>query len=303
MEQVIMKGYFEALRRSSVILSVLGLMVSSVTAASVADELKVTDWAARTGPLFPHSAIIEGPTSLGIVDVQQSKAEAHRLVADALERGKEVKWVYITHPHLDHFAGADIVHDAFPKATFYGPSTAMNSEMERQVKTRRLALGQGTPGGEYNLPEKAPRYIKSAPAEGLTLDGERVMVFRGKGDHPDSSIVWVPSAKTIIAGDVIFNRTHAFFGDHDDLAGWIDLVQRAVDQHPRTVIAGHSKTLNPDGEIASQQLAWLKDLAAAMKESSDPSQVKKVMVEKYPGYDNEFIFDFSYNVLQERRKK
>jgi glyoxylase-like metal-dependent hydrolase (beta-lactamase superfamily II) len=68
-------------------------------------------------------------------------------VADVLERGKAVKWVYVTHPHLDHFAGAGIVRAAFPQARFYGPSDGINAEMARQVVSRRLALGAGTPRG------------------------------------------------------------------------------------------------------------------------------------------------------------
>ncbi len=274
----------------------------AVSQAALAAALKVTDWAAKTGPLFPHSAIIEGATEIGIVDVQQSKSETHRLVADVLEKGKTVKWVYVTHPHLDHFAGANIVKAAFPSAVFYGPSARMNQEMARQVSTRRVALGKGTPGGNFNLPEKAPRAFTAVPKAGLLLDGERVEILMGKGDHPDSSIVWVPSARTVIAGDVIFNRTHAFFGDHDDLAAWIALVERAVALQPAVVIAGHSKTLNPTGEIAAQQLAWLKDLQAAMQQKQEPAEVKKTMVAKYPDFANDFIFEFSFAVKQSRSR-
>ncbi len=266
-------------------------------------KLKVTDWAAKTGPLFPHSAIIEGDTDIGIVDVQQSKSEAHRLVADVLEKGKKLKWVYVTHPHLDHFAGANIVRDAFPDAKFYGPSATMNKEMAHQVATRRLALGEGIPGGEYNIPEVAPNYFEVVPPEGLTLNDEIVEVLVGKGDHPDSSIVWIPSAEVLIGGDVIFNQTHAFFGDHDDLPSWIALVEKAVQVKPLTIIAGHSKTLNPSGEIAEQQLAWLKDLDVVMKQFTNPDEVKQAMVSKYPDFANDFIFEFSYGVKQAREEK
>ena len=235
--------------------------------------------------------------------MHQSKSETHRLVADVLELGKQVKWVYVTHPHLNHFAGAGIVKAAFPQAKFYGPSIQMDAEMARQVATRRVALGHGTPGGEFNLPETAPVGFQALPSVGLSLDGEKVEVLIGKGDHPDSSIVWVPSAKTLIAGDVIFNRTHAFFGDHDDLDSWINLVERAVALNPRTVVAGHSKTLNPSGDIAAVQLAWLKDLKAAMETEKTPEAVKALLVKKYPDFANDFIFEFSYGVKKARQQR
>lgn len=280
-------------------LVVITFMLNIVVGLAEA-ELKVTDWAAETGPLFPHSAIIEGKREIGIVDVQQTKSEAHRLVADVMERGKKVMWVYVTHPHLDHFAGADIVRDAFPQARFYGPSSTMSQEMIRQVETRRTALGKGAPGGESNLPERAPTYFERVPSDGLKVDGEPVEILLGKGDHPDSSVVWVPSARTIIGGDVIFNKTHAFFGEHDDIAGWIELVERAIKKEPLTVVAGHSKTSNPPGTIARDQLLWLKDLQEEMKRHSDVDQVKKAMVAKYPDYSNDFIFEFSYGVRRDR---
>lgn len=273
----------------------LGLGLTFMASTALA-QLTVTDWAASTGPLFPHSGIIEGESEMGLVDTQQSKSEALRLVADLLEKGKELKWVYVTHPHLDHFAGSNIVRQFFPNARFYGPPNA-NQEMAYQVRTRRLPLGQGTPGGANNLPETAPDYFETVPPNNqLSLNGEPVEILFGKGDHPDSSVVWVPSAKTVVAGDVIFNRIHAFFGDHSDIDGWIRLVTRITELNPKTVIAGHSATLNPSGESATLQLQWLKDLKSAMAQNDTASFVKAEMVKKYPDYGNDFIFEFSYMV-------
>lgn len=282
------------------IAAILGGLLA-VCAGPASAQLTVTDWAAKTGPLHPHSAIVEGASEIGLVDVQQTASETHRLVADVLERGKPVRWIYVTHPHLDHFAGADIVRAAFPGARLYGPSAGMDAEVARQVATRRLPLGEGAPGGAGNLPTVAPRGFERAPDDGLRLDGERVEILRGTGDHPDSSVVWVPSARTVIAGDVIFHRTHAFHGDHDDLAGWIALVERVQALKPATVVAGHSATPDPDGAIVDAQLAWLRDLQAAMQAQPRWQDVREAMMRKYPGYANDFIFEFSHGVREARR--
>ena len=69
------------------------------------------------------------------------------------------------------------------------------------------------------------------------------------------------------------------------------------------MVAGHSKVRNPGGEIVHQQLAWLKDLQAAMQQTQDPKEVTKIMVAKYPDYANDFIFAFSYMVRDARLKK
>jgi glyoxylase-like metal-dependent hydrolase (beta-lactamase superfamily II) len=271
-------------------------LISLILSSTAYAQLKVTDWMSKTGPLYPHSAIIEGETEIGIVDVQQSKSEALRLIADVLEKGKEVKWIYVTHPHLDHFAGANYFKIFFPKAKFYSVKGA-NEEMVHQVKTRRLPLGQSTPGGANNLPETAPNYFLTLKdKETLSLNNQKVEILYGKGDHPFSSIVWIPSAKTIVAGDVIFNQIHAFFGDHNDIDAWINLVERAKALNPEVVIAGHSKTPNPSGIIVAEQLQWLKDLKQAMKTNDTWQYVKEQMVSKYPTWGNDFIFEFSYGV-------
>jgi hypothetical protein len=68
------------------------------------------------------------------------------------------------------------------------------------------------------------------------------------------------------------------------------------------VVAGHSKTLNPSGALVGQQLAWLKDLNAAMKVNDSWQYVKSEMVKKYPDYANDFIFEFSYSVRKPKMK-
>ena len=167
---------------------------------SASNQLQVTEYVLETGPLFVRSAIIEGPTEIGLVDTQFTKSNAHRLVADLIEKGKELKWVYITHPHLDHFNGAGIIHQAFPAAIFYGQPEALD-ELPFMVETRQASLGAAAPGGIANLPAQAPVFVEPIPSKTLTINSRLVEVVPGVGDHPKSSFVWVEDAQTVIMGD------------------------------------------------------------------------------------------------------
>ncbi|MEI8633235.1 MBL fold metallo-hydrolase [Vibrio sp. PP-XX7] len=64
-----------------------------------------------------NSTIIFGATEAAVVRYANcTLANAHRLVADILETGCDLKYIYITHWHPDHFLGLSVVHEAFPNA-------------------------------------------------------------------------------------------------------------------------------------------------------------------------------------------
>lgn len=258
--------------------------------------LKVTEWVSRSGPLFERSGVVEGPTEIGLIDTQFTNANAHRLAADLIEIGKPLRWVYVTHPHVDHFNGAALLRQAFPRAKFWAQASAIPL-FGPMVAERQAGLGGAAPGGPPNVAAAAPGFFAPVPAEGLALDGERVDILRGLGDHPDSSVVWVPSARTVITGDVVFSRTHAFTGDHDDIPGWIAFVRRIQVLGPQRVIVGHAAPdVRRDASVLDEQIRWLEDYRAARAENPSAGHVERVMTARHPDYANGFIFAFSEGV-------
>lgn len=261
--------------------------------------LNVTEWVSPTDPLFVRSAIIEGASEIGLVDAQFTQSNALRLAADLLEIGKPVAWVYITHPHLDHFNGAALIRHVFPQARFYAQPQAM-AQFSRMVETRQESLGAGVPGGAGNLPTIGPDFFEVPSGHTLLVDGEPVEILTGFGDHPESSVVWVPAAKTVITGDVVFSKTHAFTGDHRNIQGWISFLRQIQALNPATVIVGHgAPEARHDGSVITEQIGWLEDFQRAIDQQDTLEHVQKVMVQRYPDYANAFIFPFSYTVMSQ----
>ena len=60
------------------------------------------------------SVIVMGKTDAVLIDAQWTLSNAHRLVAEIAETGKDLKTIYITHAHPDHYFGLGIVAEAFP---------------------------------------------------------------------------------------------------------------------------------------------------------------------------------------------
>jgi len=44
-----------------------------------------------------------------LVDAQFTLANAHRLVAEIIETGLDLKRIFITHLHPDHFLGLEVI--------------------------------------------------------------------------------------------------------------------------------------------------------------------------------------------------
>lgn len=261
-------------------------------------RLRVTEWVSDAGPLLVRSAIFEGPTQIGLVDTQFTLSNAMRLIADLKERGKPLAWVYVTHPHLDHFNGAALIRAAFPEARFCARADAIPL-FAPMVSTRQASLGAAAPGGGDNLPAEAPGFFEPLPEAGLALDDRPLEVLTGPGDHPLSSVVWEPESRMAITGDVVFSETHAFTGDHDDFDGWIDLVRRVQALDPSRVVVGHAGPAVRRGDrVLAEQIDWLETYRDARAEDPSVEHIKEVMTSTYPGYSNDFIFEFSAGVVR-----
>ena len=62
------------------------------------------------------SVIVTGEKAAILIDAQWTLSNAHRLIAEILDTGKSLETIYLTHAHPDHYFGAGVVAEAFPKA-------------------------------------------------------------------------------------------------------------------------------------------------------------------------------------------
>src|SRR5205085_5501289 len=124
----------------------------------------------------------------------------------ALDRKLTV--IFITHPDADHFLGLGPLHARFPDAKIYMTNGA--------IAAYRQDLGQLIADlKKGKRPEEAPPVEPLAvplPSTSLSVDGQRVTIIPDlQGNYhgrPLNSVVWVPSRKTLIAGDMAFDKVH-----------------------------------------------------------------------------------------------
>lgn len=61
------------------------------------------------------SVIVMGKTDAVLIDAQWTLSSAHRVIAEIIDTGKKLTTIYLTHAHPDHYFGAGVIADAFPK--------------------------------------------------------------------------------------------------------------------------------------------------------------------------------------------
>lgn len=125
-------------------------------------------------------------------------APNHRLVA-----------IFVTHHHPDHYFSANPILAAHPEATLYAAPyvcAGIEAEYDEKVVYWPSVLGKNL------VPEKPTKPVPY-PFSFFQLDGE-VVVLLGpvQGDSVDHTLFWIPGAKTVVCGDVVYARsTHVWY--------------------------------------------------------------------------------------------
>ena len=72
------------------------------------------------------------------------------------------------------------------------------------------------------------------------LEGQQLELVGGvQGDGPNNSFVWIPSIRTVIAGDIVFSGVHFGVPSGTNRAEWLKTLDQIAALKPAVVIPGH----------------------------------------------------------------
>ena len=264
------------------------LALASVAGAQNKLTLKVHTGRGQTG-YDVNSTMISGANDMLVIDPQFSLSEAHKLVAEILESGKNLTTVYLTHAHPDHMFGAAVLKQAFPNAHIVALPAAANSA--KTAWPARQKFWVATYGN--NIPGPDPVAIEPLASPMLTLEGQQFPITADlRGDGPGNSFVYIPSLKAVIAGDTVFD--HVYFGVPKDQAraDWMKTLDQISALKPDILIPGHE---GPGATHDMKAIAWMKkymsDWDAAVARSKTPAAMRANWLKQYPGLGMEFTLD------------
>jgi glyoxylase-like metal-dependent hydrolase (beta-lactamase superfamily II) len=153
------------------------------------------------------SVIVAGKTDAVLIDAQWTLSNAYRVVSEILETGKNLKTIYLTHAHPDHYFGVGTIAEVFPQARVVAiPSEAniINKQFFGKMEIWESQIGS------HNVCRK-PANVVALKEDYFELEGQRFeIISKVMGDMKYNTMVWIPSIKTLYASDVLFNQAHPF---------------------------------------------------------------------------------------------
>src|SRR3954471_4489209 len=212
----------------------LGSFAAPASAAPPA-ALTTTVYTASPTGFLVNSTLVAGDKDAILIDAQFDLADAHRLVAMILETKKNLTTVYITHFHPDHYFGLVVLQQAFPRAKL----VALPAAVDEIKKTWQDKVKQW--GALYGaLVPSQPVLPTALQGTALSLEGQTLEVHGGvQGDTEDNSYVWIPSIRTVVAGDIVYSGVHAWTAETNPAQrkAWRRTLDELAALKPTTVIA------------------------------------------------------------------
>ena len=181
-----------------------------------------------------------------------------------------------------------MIQQAFPKAKLVALPAAVD-EIKRtwqdKVKQWSALYGDQVPS--------QPVLPVALAGTTLTLEGQTLEIHGGvQGDAADNSYVWIPSIRTVVAGDIIYRGVHAWTRETDagQRRAWRKTLDELAALHPTTVIAGHKDPRQKDdaGAIEATR-AYLYAFDAAIASSKTSAEVQHKVKARYPAAQLDII--------------
>jgi glyoxylase-like metal-dependent hydrolase (beta-lactamase superfamily II) len=282
--------------RSTFVALALGLGTFVAGGARVAHaETKLTTevFTGSEAGFFVDATLVEGEKDAVLIDDSFTLADAHRLTAGILDSKKNLTTVYVTHWHPDHYFGLVVLKQAFPKAKLVAlPETVaeIRKTWKAKVKQWQPLYGDAITAQPV-IPTALPKDTKA-----LTLEGQTLEVHGGlQGDSPNNSYVWIPSIKTVVAGDIVYHGVHPWTAETKpaDRAAWLKALDELSALGATTVVAGHKDPKTKDDAAGIEQTrAYLKAFDEAVASSKNADEVEGKMKAKYADLKLPIILHF-----------
>ena len=246
------------------------------------------------------STLISDDGGALLVDCLITEQEGRQLAAWVKSRGADPGYVYITHPHADHFLGLPQILAAFPRARPVALADSIPA-MEEQVSAAYMEVWGGFFPGQLTSEPVAP-----AALAGTTIpigSSEATVIPVGTTDTGHSSVVHVPGLSLVVSGDVVYNQTHMWLmrSTPDTRASWVRALDAVAALVADTIIAGHRNPQAPDDDArrqVSECRRYLADFEAALERSTAPAELIDRMTTAYPDLANPYtLWVAAYDLL------
>ncbi|MFG2821899.1 MBL fold metallo-hydrolase [Kitasatospora sp. NPDC048365] len=240
-----------------------------------------------TGPestFFATSTLIMGEHTAVLVDAQLTRSAGRELAEWIAGKDRQLLAILVTHQHPDHYFGAEEVLRLFPAAQLLAAPSVVDGIM----RTAAAKVEQWKPVYGDDIPDQplVPGPLLPQP---LVLDRQFIRVLElGQGDCGGSTVAHLPSIRTVVAGDFVYNGTHVWTADTGpgERSEWAANLARIAELGVERVIAGHRAPGSDDDamRVLTFTDGYLRDFDHALAEHPHDAEALAAAVnERYGG--------------------
>src|SRR5246127_2464893 len=235
------------------------------------------------------STLIYGSRDAVVVDSFITQEQARAQADWFASTGKNLTTIYATHGHGDHFFGASILLERFPKARFVAAPSAIKV-MKEQSSPEFVAKFW-----ESRFPHQLPKHLVVADelrTNLIELEGERLVVIPLEfTDTAGTTCLHVPSLQLIAAGDAAYNGVPPQLvetNQNTKRGEWFYALNKMESLKPRVVVAGHKnmKTDHDGPRVIGQTRQYILDFQELARKTTTAKELYDQMLGRYPEWLN-----------------
>ena len=243
------------------------------------------------GPWSPISCtLIHGNREAVLVDTPITKQQNIEL-ADwiaSIILDKNLKNIYITHGHGDHWFGTNYLLKRFPGVKVLATAGTI-AHMKSDAANFDKSWGRQFP----NLIDTNFVFAEAvSEGTGFEIEGQKFLpVEVGHSDTHDSTILWIPSIKLAVCGDVVYGDCHQMLAAANTpalRAEWIKAAEKVEALKPESVVPGHMRESEAPGTYhLGNTKKYIRDFGDILNGGAkSPRELSAKMVEKWPSRFN-----------------
>jgi alkyl sulfatase BDS1-like metallo-beta-lactamase superfamily hydrolase len=195
-------------------------------------------------------------TAAGLVLIDTANAALAAQTLGAVRRWDDslIHTVIYTHGHIDHTGGTQVIDAEADARGVARPRIVAHRDVRRRLDRYRMTQGFNSivQGQQFNYPNYTYPVGQRQPDEvyddtlSLTIGGERLELFHGRGETDDATFVWLPEREVLVSGDfVIWMFPNA--GNPRKVqryaAEWAATLRRMQALRPKVLIPGHGPVI------------------------------------------------------------
>jgi glyoxylase-like metal-dependent hydrolase (beta-lactamase superfamily II) len=247
------------------------------------------------------ATLIYGTKEAVLIDALWLVSQAEKLAdwIEATAPGCTLTTIYATHGHADHWFGAAPLLKRFPGARFVAtPGTV--EVMKRNVEQIPHLWGHWFPGDKIQRGDVIAESL--GEEKHLWIEGHDLeIVDVGFTDTDQTTYVWVPSIRLVVAGDIVYNGVHQHLSEGlraGQLATWKAALEAIESLKPVAVVAGHK---NPESDNRPENIRSSIDYIESFETFAGRAESSKdllaLMMEKFGDRLNPMMLEFACSAV------